>query len=218
MNKRGKRMRKIVVLFVLISVSLFLLADETTILKNLEKKYSSIKTFEADIMMTTTLKRDADFPIPNVSGSVYVDNQVFVVEYTSPTHQLMKYENGKFAIYTNGIVVEQDDYDQGPHFFDTGNLNKLSEIMRKDSETVDYIIYDVVLADVSFNELKVYVNKKDELIEKVMLDMDETNQIYTFTNQKINKPLSKPIESFKIPEGAERFDPKMFDFNMMDFD
>ncbi|MCL2064398.1 MAG: outer membrane lipoprotein carrier protein LolA [Candidatus Cloacimonetes bacterium] len=197
-------MKKVVLIFLFCMLcSLTLYSSNEQLLSSIERKYQNFTTFEASIMQENYFSQ-INYTLES-TGTVLMQNDSIVIEYTDPFYQFIKLVNGELTLYSqleNTAIISRDGemFSQALLHF-SNMLNHELRFMERDGNLV---VFHVQRPIASVQNMKIFINENSELIESVTYSEDANNIVtIRFLDQRFNQSLSRNIDSFNIPSGTE---------------
>jgi len=172
------------------------------LIQNLKNRYLNLTTFEANF---TQINYFSQHGITHESkGTFYLQNDTIILEYTAPDYQFLKSHNSLLTMYFQNENTAIIDTSENPithtllHF--SNLLSQDFEFYRKENNLYVYTILNPMeLA----HDLKIHINNQTNTIDIISYS-DEFNNIITIRldNQRFNRPLTKTVGEFVIPDGT----------------
>ena len=194
-------MKNLILSFCFLTITFFnIQADD--LINLVQDKYLNTKTFQAELLQVNI------FSMQNTqlesTGNIFIDNSNLVIEYTKPYYQFIKSTNEFLTIYSKN---------ENTAFISENNKQVLTTILHFQSlvsQDLQFISlsdnlqkYKVLKPVEPLTSLYIFIDIKTNLINKISYTDDMDNLIIlNFLNQRLNKPLTKPIESFIIPSNT----------------
>ena len=194
-------MKKQYIIYLLLTLLITaLFGNEDTILQSTKEKYLNITTYQAEITQENIFTQH-DMSTHS-KGQIFIDNDSIVLEYTEPDYYFLKVDKGEIVMYSekeNMAIINADNGSYGDmvlHF---------SSLMSKDFEFFEIIddlyIFTITSPLETVQDLMIYINPIDALIETIKYSDDMDNKvIINIKNQLFNTELSRRIEDFVIPD------------------
>jgi len=191
-------------LLVLIALCLTnLLADYQQVLADALEKYSTIKTFEADIMILGSTSAAID---NRATGRILINNKTTVIDIATPHVMFMKYDKGKKNIYIQqpNVTLQSEYNDKSPDYlFNPANLAGVAEKLVFEKIDKRQVIFSLKSEEEDAKEddiIYIYIGEKDALISRIT---DKSGDLrIDISEQKFNKPLSKKTSFYVVPSNA----------------
>jgi outer membrane lipoprotein-sorting protein len=202
---------KIILIIILLLISVGIFANHDRLLRDIERKYESVKTFEAELTMTRFYGWH-DMVLTS-SGKMYIDNGTYIVEFTTPDVQFLKLQNGMLYFYdkANNAAMIQKMEAIGMagmiNFATILNLNQRYEYVATEN---GLLVFDVSTPEQNGNSnLRIFVNQRDLLVQRIEIkdELDQSQMNFEIGNQRFNGTLSKRASDFVIPANATMMSP-----------
>ena len=196
-------MKKSIFIILLFFYALSISANNEQLLRRIDRKYQNFRTFEASIVQENFFSQ-INYTLSS-TGNVYMQGESVVIEYNQPNYQFIKMINNEITIFSqleNTAIITQDS-----SLF-TQALLQFSNILNNDLKFIEQnnniVIFEVLKLPVStIQNMRLYINERNDLIEKVSYNENSNNTVtIEFNNQKFNQTLSRPLNSFILPEGV----------------
>lgn len=186
----------------LISISLFFILNNlvsNTLIDKVKETYLNVKTLEADLAQTNFFMiQDINL---NSTGKIFVNNNNVVIEYTQPYYQFIKATDEFLTIYSrneNTAFISEHNNQVLTTVLHFHSL--VSQDLKFIESTGSISKFQVLKPMEPLQELFLYIDNKTYLLNKISYKDDMGNDVLLeFSNQKINRRLSRTIESFMIP-------------------
>jgi outer membrane lipoprotein-sorting protein len=176
----------------------------------LEQVRVKIHTLEADFLEERSIPSLA-VPLKFRGKIYYSDKGLFFMEYTNPVHHILRIKGDKALFFVegskiadlvdisgvNGIAVHPDIFAVNPGRF-AGQVWESED---------SYLLKQIQNEDNAKNRLprlKVFLDKKTLLVEKIVIQDEDGDATHIFLfNVKTNQALPRSVLTFKIPEGVK---------------
>jgi len=206
-NMKYNENRKIIFfLILLISYSFSLFAQDdilNEIYLDLIEKYDSIKTYEADFIQENFWKEiDA---AKTSYGKIYYDSSFLLLEYSEPEGQKLLIDSLSVTIYdaaSNQVLISnKNDYELKP-------ISILSEYWQNSQkELIENSENGTQIKLITPDNEQIFVLIKDNLIIEIQIFDNSENMVkYSFSAEKINKPILQIIFELNLPEDVNIID------------
>jgi len=189
-------------IMLLIIGSLF--AQHEKLMADIDAKYKDAKTFEADIHQSVSMGY-IDMQVDSI-GKIYLSGGVFALEYTSPTHQFIRYADGEVTLYMaeeNVAMITRIPENAKNDLFNPADLlgdNMDYQFLREEDGLVVFRLSD---PENPRADVQIYIDQRDSLLVKLTSDLGSGEQtVIELKNQRFNQPLTKDPNDFQIPENA----------------
>ena len=193
-------------LILLISYSFSLFAQDdilNEIYLDLIEKYDSIKTYEADFIQENFWKEiDA---AKTSYGKIYYDSSFLLLEYSEPEGQKLLIDSLSVTIYdaaSNQVLISnKNDYELKP-------ISIISEYWQNSQkELIENSENGTQIKLITPDNEQIFVLIKDNLIIEIQIFDNSENMVkYSFSAEKINKPILQIIFELNLPEDVNVID------------
>jgi len=181
-----------------------LFAQYEKLITDIDAKYKAAQTFEADIHQSVSMGY-IDMQVDSV-GKIYLSDGVFALEYTSPTHQFIRYADGEVTLYMadeNMAMITRIPENAKNDLFNPADLladNMDYQFQREEDGLVVFKIHD---PENPRANVQIYINQQESLLVKLTSDLGSGElTVIELKNQHFNQTLTKDPKDFQIPENA----------------
>ena len=204
--KYEENLKILLVLILYFSFSTFILAQDdilNEIYLDLLEKYDSIKTYEADFIQENFWK---EIDTAKTSyGKIYYDSSFLLLEYSEPEGQKLLIDSLSVTIYdaaSNQVLISnKNDYELKP-------ISILSEYWQNSQkELIENSENGTQIKLITPENEQVFVLIKNNLIIEIQIFDNSGNMVkYSFSAEKINKPILQIIFELNLPEDVNVID------------
>ena len=206
-NMKSKENQKILPFLLLLTLCSFSLFAQDDVLNkiylDLIEKYDSIKTYEADFIQENFWK---EIDTAKTSyGKIYYDSCFLLMEYSEPEGQKLLIDSLSVTIYdaaSNQVLISnKNDYELKP-------ISIISEYWaNSQKELLENNENEIQIKLITPENEQFLIRIKDNLIIEIQLFDNSENMVkYSFSEERINKQLSKEIFELKLPEDVNVID------------
>jgi len=194
-------MKTKIILLLLIALCIgWLHAEYEELINQAKELYSTVKTYEADIMILGSTSAAID---NRSTGKILINNRTTVIDISTPHNMFIKYDKGKKNLYvpSQNAALQGEYDDKSPDYlFNPANLAAVADKLVFERVDRRQVIFSLADSEDPEELLYIYINEKDALITRLT---DKSGDLrIDITEQRFNKPLSKKTSFYVVPSNA----------------
>jgi len=178
-------------------------AEYEELINQAKELYTTIKTYEADIMILGSTSAAID---NRATGRILINNKTTVVDIATPHVMFIKYDKGKKNTYIQqpNVAIQSEYDDKSPDYlFNPANLAAVADKLVFERVDKRQVIFSLKSEEEDAKEddlIYIYIGERDGLISRIT---DKSGDLrIDISEQKFNKPLSKKTSFYVVPTNA----------------
>lgn len=196
-------LKKVISLVILICLFLPLFSNNKQILQNIVKNYQNAQTFSCKIEQVNTFP--AQKKTLTSKGILIKDNLLYLIEFTSPTLQFIKFDESEISIYdsqnkTAHIISKKS--------FPSFNPETLFSEIEKGNFTLEKLKDSYLISIESFKKqidtFEFIISPNQDYIKNIKYKDKMGNEVNLILSKpEINKKLKYDLKTYTYPKGTK---------------